>query len=347
MSVLLPLMVSLLSLLFGHDEAELLFAGDAMMHQGQIDAARAADGTYDFSDCFDAIRPYVSTADYAVVNLETPVSPGQHYSGYPCFNAPPAYVDALAEAGFDLFLTANNHTLDRSDRGLRATLDCLDSRRLDHIGTYRTAAARDSALPLVRTLGGIRVGFLNYTYGTNGITARDGAAVDYIDRSLMRRDVEALRRSGAEVIAACIHWGEEYRLLPGAPQRSLGAFLADSLGVELVIGGHPHVVQPMELNVDSTRLTVYSLGNFISNMRTRDTRGGAMVRVRLLRGDDGRVRIAGATYRLVFTEPAAQGRNFRLVYPDMSADSRAADFAGAARRLFDRHNRGVAEHRPR
>ncbi len=342
--MLAPLMVSLLALLLGHDEAELVFAGDAMMHQAQIDAARTTGGDYDFTGYFDAIRPYVTTADYAVVNLETPVSAMHRYSGYPCFNAPPAFVDALADAGFDLFLTANNHTLDRSDRGLRATLDCLDARGHDHIGTYRTAAGRDSVHPLVRTLGGIRVGFLNYTYGTNGITARDGAAVDYINRGLIRSDVGRLREAGAEVIAACVHWGEEYKLLPAASQRSLGAFLRDSLGVELVIGSHPHVVQPMELSADSTRLTVYSLGNFISNMRTRDTRGGAMVRVRLERGDDGRVRIADARYRLVFTEPAGAGRNFRLVWPDASGDSRAADFARAARALFDKHNVGVPEH---
>ena len=347
MSALVPLMVSLLSLLLGHDEAELLFAGDAMMHQAQIDAARTRDGEYDFSECFEAIRPYVSTADYAVVNLETPVSPSQRYSGYPCFNAPPAYIDALAEAGFDLFLTANNHTLDRSDRGLRATLDCLDGRGLDHIGTYRTATARDSVHPFVRTLGGIKVGFLNYTYGTNGIMARDGAAVDYIDRTLMRGDVGALRRAGAEVIAACVHWGEEYRLLPVASQRSLASFLTDSLGVEMVIGAHPHVVQPMELSADSSRLTVYSLGNLISNMRTRDTRGGTLVRVRLVRGDEGRVRIADAAYRLVFTEPASGGSNFRLAWPDKSRDTRAAAFAESARRLFERHNRRVGEHRPR
>lgn len=348
----LPLLVSLLSLLFGHDEAELLFAGDAMMHQAQIDCARSTDETYDFSEYFTVVQPVVTAADYAVVNLETPVSPSQHYSGYPCFNSPPQYIDALADAGFDLFLTANNHMLDRHDRGLRATLDALDARQLDHIGTYRSPAGRDSVLPLVKNINGIAVGFLNYTYGTNGITPGPDVVVDYIDRRRIRSDVEALRAAGAEIIAACIHWGVEYKLLPHSTQESLARFLSDDLGVELVIGGHPHVVQPMHCDYERNRLVVYSLGNFISNMKTRDTRGGAMLHVLLRRDDEGHVRIADARYRLIFTEPATpgyrpgqgRGHNFRLAWPDSVADPRAADFARSARALF-RQNTTLPEAR--
>lgn len=342
-SALVPLVVSLLGLLFGYDEADLVFAGDAMMHQGQLDAARRPDGTYDFSEYFGAIRPFVESADYAVVNLETPVSAHQHYAGYPCFNAPESYIDALAGAGFDLFLTANNHTLDRHDTGLCATVAALDSRRLDHIGTYPRRQYRDSLLPMVREIGGIKIGFLNYTYGTNGIQPGPDVIVDYIDRNTMRRDVTRLRQAGAEVIAACVHWGVEYDMLPHSSQKSLAAFLADSLDVELVIGGHPHVIQPMHLHPDSTGITVYSLGNFISNMKTRDTRGGAILRIRLRRGEDGRVRVVRAGYRLVFTEPASGKKNFRLVWADSSADFRAADFSASARRIFEKHNTSVNE----
>ncbi len=347
MPLLIPLVVSLLSLLFGHDEAELLFAGDAMMHQAQIDCARRSDGSYDFSEYFSAIQPYVTSADYAVVNLETPVSPSHRYSGYPCFNAPASYIDALAGAGFDMFLTANNHTLDRHDAGLRATLDCLDARRLDHTGTYRSAAGRDSIHPLIRHLNGIAVGFLNYTYGTNGIKPGPKVIVDYIDRNKMRADVSRLRRAGAEIIAVCVHWGVEYKLMPNAGQESLARFLTDSLGVELVIGGHPHVVQPMHCDYENNRLVAYSLGNFISNMKTRDTRGGAMLRICLRRDDKGRVRIADAHYRLIYTEPGGQRHNFRLVWPDHSHDPRAATFSAAARALFNTRNTAIPESRPR
>lgn len=347
MNCLAVIAVSLLSLLFGYDEAEIVFAGDAMMHQAQLDAARRRDGTYDFSGCFTLIRPYIAGADYAVVNLETPVSAGQHFSGYPCFNAPESYIDALADAGFDMFLTANNHTLDRHARGLRATIDALDTRRLDHLGTYRTAAARDSLLPMVRNIGGFSVGFLNYTYGTNGIEPSDGGAVDYIDRERMRRDVDALRRAGAEIIAACVHWGVEYKLIQHREQESLARFLSDDLGVELVIGGHPHVVQPMHFR--DGRLTVYSLGNFISNMRTQDTRGGALLRVRLLRDDEGRAYVADAAYRLVFTDRDGSGHNsgnFYLTWPDATDNPHARAFSRSARSLFDKHNTAVPESRP-
>lgn len=344
--LLIPL-ISLLSLILGIDEADIVFAGDAMMHQGQIDAARRADGTYDFSQYFEEIDGYVSTADYAVVNLETPVS-RPPYSGYPCFNAPESYIDALAAAGFDLFLTANNHTLDRRDAGLTNTIDALDRRHLDHIGTYAGDSARSASIPFVKNINGIRVGFLNYTYGTNGIAPGKTVKVDYIDRELIRRDVEATRNAGAEIIIACIHWGNEYQLLPHSSQTSLAAFLHE-LGVEAIIGSHPHVVQPMELtdHADgSPRLLVYSLGNFISNMKTRDTRGGAMVKLKVVRGDDGKARISDASYRLVYTEPAAGKKNYRLQWVDRSDDPRAKAFSNAARDLFGKHNKNVHEDLP-
>ena len=135
LSWLLPLWLTLAGVVFGYDEAEILFAGDAMQHVAQRDAARTADGRYDFSQCFTEFEAVVRSADLAVVNLETPVGPPP-YQGYPCFNASPSYVDALANAGFDFFLTANNHTLDRGPRGLRATIAELDARGLGHIGTY-------------------------------------------------------------------------------------------------------------------------------------------------------------------------------------------------------------------
>ena len=338
-------LISFLSMILGIDEAEIVFAGDAMMHQGQIDAARQPDGTYDFSEYFEDIRPYVESADYAVVNLETPVSQPP-YSGYPCFNAPDSYIDALSNAGFNLFLTANNHTLDRRDNGLRNTIDALDKRRLDHIGTYKSDSARNAALPFVKNINGIKVGFINYTYGTNGIVPGRDVKVDYIDRKLIREDVKRTRSAGAEIIIACIHWGVEYKLLPHETQKTLAQYLQE-LGVEVIIGGHPHVVQPMELSTgERPALLVYSLGNFISNMKTCDTRGGAMVKVRLLRDSNGKVNIDDASYRLVFTEPADGNHNYRLKWVDCSADRRAADFARSARNLFIRHNRNINEDIP-
>ncbi|MDE6334659.1 MAG: CapA family protein, partial [Muribaculaceae bacterium] len=254
------ILISFLSMILGIDEAEIVFAGDAMMHQAQIDAARLTDRTYDFSEYFEEIQPYVESADYAVVNLETPVSKPP-YTGYPCFNAPDSYIDALSNAGFDLFLTANNHTLDRRDKGLLNTIDALDARKLDQIGTYKNSEARNAALPFIKNINGIKVGFINYTYGTNGIAPGADIRVDYIDRALIKDDIVRTRKSGAEIIIACIHWGVEYQLLPHESQKSLASYLRE-LGVEVIIGGHPHVVQPMELEPgEQPSLLVYSLGN--------------------------------------------------------------------------------------
>lgn len=341
------ILFSLLSLLFNSQEADIVFAGDAMMHTAQTEAARRENGSFDFSEYFSAIDDYVTMADYAVVNLETPVA-GPPFSGYPCFNAPDGFVDALADAGFDLFLTANNHTLDRHDRGLIATAALLDSLHLDHIGTYPSSTARSGALPFVKDINGMKVGFINYTYGTNGIKPGKNVVVDYINRETILSDVEAAKAAGAELLIACIHWGIEYKMVQNKDQESLAAWL-HSIGVDAVIGGHPHVVQPMQLDFSeppNPRLTVYSLGNFISNMRTTDTRGGALLKMKIGRDDDGKVRIRDASYRLVFTEPANSDHNFRLRWADVSSDNRAALFARSARAIFNRHNENVAEDHP-
>jgi poly-gamma-glutamate synthesis protein (capsule biosynthesis protein) len=348
MTTLTIIAISLLSLLFGNDEAELVFAGDAMQHQAQLDAAWRSNGVYDYSECFKGIEPYVKTADYAVVNLETPVGKSG-FSGYPCFYAPESYVDALANAGFDMMLTANNHTLDRQDRGLKTTIAALNSRELDHIGTYANAAERAKAIPYVRTVCNIKIGFLNYTYGTNGISPRNGVVVDYIDRKQIDRDIMATRAAGAEVICVCVHWGIEYQLLPNAAQRSLADYLTDR-GVDLIIGGHPHVIQPMEIRhsdkYDKDILVVYSLGNFISNMKTRDTRGGVMVRVRLLRQEDGTVKIDNAVYKPVFTIAGEQrGRNFRVLPAEDVTETpwsaRCKEFIQSMNAIFSKHNHHV------
>lgn len=341
------ILFSLLSLLFGSEEAEIVFAGDAMMHKAQIEAAARPGGVFDFKEYFSSVDDYFTTADYAVVNLETPVA-GAPYSGYPCFNAPDAFVDALSEAGFDLFLTANNHTLDRHGHGLIKTTALLDSLGLDHIGTYARPATRDSVMPFIKEINGMRIGFLNYTYGTNGIRPSGNVVVDYIDRQLVSNDVASAREAGAELLIACVHWGVEYNLLPHPEQTSLARYLGQ-LGVDVVIGGHPHVVQPMEMTEKESgdrHLLVYSLGNFISNMKTRDTRGGAVVRIKIARDDDGKVRLKDASYRLVFTEPADSHHNFRLKWADVSRDDRAREFSRTARDLFMRHNKGITEDKP-
>lgn len=351
-SVAKTILTALVPLMQPNNEATLLFAGDAMMHQKQINVARCPDGEYDFSTCFAGIAHLVSSADYAVVNLETPVAGGE-YTGYPCFNAPDTYVDALKAAGFDMFLTANNHTLDRRDAGLKRTATVLDSKGVDHVGTYVDKAYRDSVLPMIKDINGFKIGFLNYTYGTNGINVTGDVVVDYIDRQKISDDIKRTRQAGAELVCVAMHWGVEYQMLPHPSQTSLADFLVDE-GVELVIGGHPHVIQPMEMRTaaDGKRhLVVYSLGNFISNITKRDTRGGAMVRAFLKRDGQGRAYVDGADYDLVFTIPGTSYRdNYRLVYTDSCDNSNwmaaCNAFALSATDIFRKYNKEV-DRRPR
>lgn len=349
MTLLYTFLLPIVAFLMGcNDEAEIVFAGDAMQHKAQLDAARRGDGVYDYSACFAEVKPYIESADYAVVNLETPLGE-RNFTGYPCFNAPESYALALADAGFDMMLTANNHCLDRRDKGLASTLDILDRNGIAHVGTYRKPVEREYVAPKIVDVKGFKVAFLNYTYGTNGITIQGDVVVDYINRELISSDVKRARESGAEVVAVCIHWGEEYRLLPNSSQKQLADYLCD-LGVDLIIGGHPHVIQPMELRhsekYDKDILLVYSLGNFISNMKTRDTRGGAMVKVSLYRDINGVARIENPSYRLVFTVPGrAGGGNFRLVPVETLTKGewsvQCQAFTNSAEAVFDKHNRDV------
>ncbi len=331
-----------------YPEATLLFAGDAMQHTAQIEAARQTDKTYDYSDCFTPLAEYISSADYAVVNLETPLYQPP-YTGYPCFNAPQEFAKALKDAGFDLFLTANNHTLDRRENGLRATIAALDSLNVDHIGTYVSENKRESISPLIKDINGFKIAFLNYTYGTNGFTPRDSSVVDYIDRNKIADDISMARRNGAELICANIHWGDEYVSLPNNAQKQLETFLRDH-GVELIIGSHPHVVQPMQLQISDDNhfdrtLTIYSLGNFISNMKTTPTRGGVMARVRLIRDITGKARILKASYLPVFTVPAKDNFNFHIINGFDTAPTHAEpmrlQFIRHLTPLMERHNINV------
>lgn len=342
------ILISIVSFLLGQDEAEIVFAGDAMQHYAQIQASRTSDGTHSYDACFAKIAGYVSDADYAVVNLETPLG-GKPYRGYPCFSAPDSYSQALANAGFDMMLTANNHSLDRLDAGVRRTLDVLDKQGIAHVGTYRNKAERDTILPIIKDINGFKVAFLNYTYGTNGITVKGKVVVDYINRGLMASDIARARDAGAEIITVTVHWGNEYQLLPHVTQKSLANFLVDQ-GVDLIIGGHPHVIQPMEVRhsekYDKDVLLVYSLGNFISNMTKRDTRGGAMVKAKLTRDKDGRARFDSATYRLIFTMPPCSGNKNFIIYPAEDCPnnqwkSRCDDFVRSAKAIFDKHNVNV------
>lgn len=341
-------LLSLLQFLTG-DDVTLVFAGDAMQHDNQIKAAQKGE-RYDYSDYFRYVSDYVSAADYAVVNFEVSLG-GKPYKGYPCFSAPDEYALALKDAGFDLFLHANNHCLDRRDAGLVRTLDKLDEYGIPHIGTYRNSAEQQKQIPYIANVKGMKIAFLNYTYGTNGIGIQKNVRVNYIDKAKIKADLAATRKLSPDLIVVCMHWGVEYVLVQNKEQESLADFLVNE-GVDLVIGGHPHVIQPMEIRrsekYNKDVLVVYSLGNLISAMKTKDTVGGAMLRV-VVSNNYGKAVVKSAGYKLVYVQTPNAETNYQLIpadRPDLLRPDSKAKFKGFtenARKIFNKYNKNVPE----
>ena len=249
-------------------QVSLLFVGDLMQHQAQIDAAHRADGTYDYSHCFSLVKDDIGRADIAIGNLEVTLG-GKPYRGYPQFSAPDEYLEALKDAGFDILATANNHSLDRHKRGLERTLTLADSLGIPTVGTYRDATDRAARYPLIVEKNGVRIALLCATYGTNGIATTPPNIVNSLDRNELAADIQDARSMKADVIIAIVHWGNEYHRHPDTGQRDLARWLIDQ-GVDHIIGSHPHVVQPVEwveAENGNKSLCYYSLGNYVSTQK--------------------------------------------------------------------------------
>lgn len=265
--------------------ATLAVCGDIMSHSPQTnDAYDAATDTYSYLPCFQYVKPWIESADYAVGNFETTLN-GPPYSGYPQFCAPDALAYDIQAIGFDLVTTANNHAMDKGFNGLVRTLDTLDQAGLAHVGGYRTQAEYDQSKGVVLAdVGGISVAFLGYTYGTNGIpiAAENDFCLnrfntDYMDtcstmdQEKLKTELEYAQSLEPDLIAVMIHWGIEYQTTQNEYQTQVADFLIAN-GADLILGSHSHVPQPMEtrtvtLEDGSTRsaFVSYSLGNFVSN----------------------------------------------------------------------------------
>jgi poly-gamma-glutamate synthesis protein (capsule biosynthesis protein) len=270
------------------DTLRMVFAGDVMGHGMQITGAwrDGGDTCYNYHSSFQWVKEYISAADIAVANLEVTLA-GAPYTGYPRFSSHRSLADALQDAGFDVLLTANNHILDRRKRGLERTLDILDSIGMPHTETFRDSAEWKAQYPLIVEKNDFRIALLNYTYGTNGFAIEKPNVVNLIDTSRMITDLAKARDLQPDYIITCIHWGEEYKNTENAVQRQIAALLARN-GCNLVVGAHPHVVQPFSMipvcNGDSVPVA-YSLGNFISNQRDRYRDGGITLEVTITRTD--------------------------------------------------------------
>lgn len=340
--------------------ATISVTGDVIGHMPMLTAAyNAKTKTYNFDNIFTYIQRYASDSDYAIANLETTLrgtEGGDKYRGYPCFNTPDAMADALKKAQFDMLLTANNHTYDSGLKGVTRTLEVLNDRGFDHIGTVLKASDKHY---LVKEVNGIKIGMTCYTYETstasstkkslNGIplSAEAGKLVDsfrYGKLDAFYGELEerlaAMKNEGAEVTVLFIHWGTEYQVVQNKYQKQMAQKICD-LGVDVIVGGHPHVIQPVSLltsKKDSSHKTLclYSMGNAVSNQRkeratlkTGHTEDGCLFSVTFQKYSDGRVIVADTELLPTWVNLYTNNKTGKKVYQIIPLDKSVTDWKKA------------------
>ena len=298
--------------------ATILSTGDLLMHGGLINAANQGDGTYDFGYIFPYITECVTAADYAVANLETTLAgTAKPYQGNPMFNCPDELVDAAKNAGFDMLLTASNHSYDSQQPGFERTIRTVREKGLTNLGTMLSA---EEPKYVVQDINGIKIGMIAYTY-EDSLGPGNPPALNYNPMNAGGYDLincfrhsdpdslynhlgpqmELMKADGAEAIVVYLHWGQEYKLEANASQKEIAQHLCD-MGVDVIIGGHPHVVEPVELLESATdpshrTVCLYSMGNAVSNQRqgllksitTAHTEDGVLFSVTFSKYSDGTV----------------------------------------------------------
>ena len=351
--------------------ATVLSLGDIMVHQPQLEGAKTTDG-YDFSDFFKEVSPYFKDADLTVGNLELTFGGTQSgkYRGYPAFNTPDELADNIKESGINMLMTANNHSYDTGFFGLKRTAQVLGEKGLEYTGTKATP---EEPTYLVKEVNGIKIGIANFTYETQGSDPNrkylNGGAIaseanPYINTfSYPRLEkfykeaeeiINGMKQDGAEYISFYMHWGEEYQLTANTWQKSIAQKLSN-MGVNMIIGGHPHVVQPIELihSEDSTNTTIciYSLGNAVSNQRRElissarkgHTEDGVMFSYTLKKsGKDGTVSLEKIKVIPTWVYKYQSGGYKYTIYPIEDLNSATAKYPNLASKLTESYNRTKA-----
>ena len=261
--------------------------GDIMCHDRQLISAFDYEcQCYDFSSTFRKVTPYLSRADISIGNLETTL-PGDDtkkpYSGYPQFGSPDSLAQAIKDSGIDVLSLANNHSVDKGLTGILRTLDVTQSLGFFTLGTYRSKEEWKKKRVLILRKKGFRIALLNYSYGTNGLKVPRPAIVNMIDDKKIIADLHYVHDIvKPDLVIVIYHFGKEYKRYPDAFQKKY-VNLAFKHGADVILGGHPHVLQPYELqtvkdvfNKKKKRLVIYSLGNFVSSQQRHYTDGGIM-----------------------------------------------------------------------
>ncbi|MDD2371921.1 MAG: CapA family protein [Firmicutes bacterium] len=296
--------------------------GDLLLHPQVQDASKIGTDTYDFTPMFRYIKPYIEDLDYSVINFEGTLSTKEWgYAGYPLFKYPENVIDSTLASGFDLMLTANNHIGDGSSRGFQNTLNLFENKGADYIGSRKDTLGKQY---LVKEINGIKVGMVNWTYGViasdgrvsvNGIpvTTKDEMLVNVFDYQKLpefyekqKELIAAMKEDGAEIVVYYMHWGNEYKIVNNDYQSKMAQELCD-MGVDVIVGGHPHVLEPIEYltskDGNSNTICIYSLGNTVSNQRTNYmdgrtgyTEDGVLFRFTITKNGDDQAYVSGVTY---------------------------------------------------
>ena len=308
--------------------ATVLSTGDILMHGKVINSGKQDDGSYNFDSIFQYVKSYAQAADFSVANLETTLcgtDNGYAYAGNPKFNCPDAIVDSLKGAGFDMLLTANNHADDTSLVGYKRTLNVVREKGLDTLGTYLSA---DEQKWTIEEVNGIKIGMVCYTY-SDGFSQNGYPLLNYNEvgengilnyftydklpefYTQLQGYLDEMKAAGAEATVVYLHWGEEYKWKtgegPNANQTAMAQKLCD-MGVDVIVGGHPHVVQPVDLlqsgtDAEHKTIVLYSMGNAVSNQRkeemqqsepTGHTEDGVLFCVTFAKYSDGSVCVDSA-----------------------------------------------------
>ncbi len=325
--------------------------GDILIHETVYNSARREGGIYDFTENYEFLAPYLQKYDYAVANLEVTLggekpSVGTYPSAYPLFNCPDSVVDALKGAGVDMLLTANNHSYDTRTAGLKRTVEVVREKGVEYLGTRDNT---EESFYKVKEIGGVKVGMACFTYSTinsSGVKALNGITMDREAFPLVcsftydrleefyteaASAIAQMKEQGAEAFMFYIHWGNEYQYVPNTYQKNMANRLCE-LGVDVIVGGHPHVIQPFETitaeNGNET-LCIYSTGNAISNQRkflmdsdnfSGHTEDGMIFGVTFEKWSDGSVRLSSVDIQPLWVIRESRGGRyvFQIIPLDLS-----------------------------
>ena len=301
----------------------MVLTGDIMCHNTIYqDAYNPTTEAYDFSYLFEDIKYNIQTADISIGNLETTFSgASKGYSSYPKFNTPESLAINLKKLGFDVLTTANNHCYDTGYEGIESTINYLDEADISHTGTFKSEEDKNKIL--IKNVKGINIAILSFTYGTNGIKIPSDKeySVNIIDKEHIRNQMSLAKAQNPDLICVSMHWGTEYQTNPNSEQTDLADFLFTN-GADIIIGNHPHVLQPMEKKEitlpDGSKkdgFIVYSLGNFLADQSKPNSRSSAIINLNIIKNENGKININKVKYTPIYTfkSSSINTKKFRIL----------------------------------